>query len=155
MSEVHQAIVFAAATIGLPTAALSGNSANSGFYVAPAVVAVDHHFVIEETAGATVANRKAQDRQMNAGSTNEGTLNLVVFFPLWPVERNQIIREHQLSDGRLILWATETGQLLAELVFEHDTLVHPNDRAWSCPIEAEPGAGMIIFVTWQSRLRIH
>jgi|688.fasta_scaffold259566_1 opacity protein-like surface antigen len=57
MSKVHQAIVFAAATIGLPTAALSGNSANSGFYVAPAVVAVDHHFVIEETAGATFAER--------------------------------------------------------------------------------------------------
>lgn len=88
---------------------------------------------------------------MNVASTNEGTLNLVVFFPLWPVERNQIIREHQLSNGRVTLWATETGKLLAELVFEHDALVHPNDRAWSCPIEAEPGAGMIIFVTWKSK----
>jgi opacity protein-like surface antigen len=57
MPKVHQAIVFAAATIGLPTAALSDNSANSGFYVAPAVVAVDHHFVIEETAGATFTER--------------------------------------------------------------------------------------------------
>jgi opacity protein-like surface antigen len=45
------------ALVGMSAAAHASHAAESGFYVAPAVSAVDHHFVIEQTVGTTTTEQ--------------------------------------------------------------------------------------------------
>ena len=57
MPKKFQVTALVAAITVAPGAALADDSVGSGFYVAPAITAVDHHFVIEQTVGPTITER--------------------------------------------------------------------------------------------------
>jgi len=72
----------------------------------------------------------------------------------WPPGDDKLIHEFQMRDGRLLLWATPSCQIVVELVLEHDEYVHPGDTCWTCPIIAQPEAAFVIAVSWKDK-KIH
>lgn len=52
-----QITMLVVAFYAVPSEVLANDNGGSGFYIAPAITAVDHHFVIEETVGPTTTER--------------------------------------------------------------------------------------------------
>jgi len=88
---------------------------------------------------------------LSGTSTAAGTQFVVMAVPRWPPRQPELVREMQLSDGRLLIWAQPEARVTAELHFEHDEYIHPPARAPTCVLRANGPAFLLIIVRWRDR----